>query len=136
MEAAERDLEFYRERLNKVSQKEAELEVKLEKVRNITETNEKTLKDLISEQEQLAAQLSTRDLNVEKIEMAIAHVERLQMQLEDHLSTERQTIEAFAAAGKVSDKVPLWERAAAVAITFSVLVATIASVRKYLNKRK
>lgn len=136
MDVAERDLAFYKQRLAEMTEKESQLEVKLGKMQTTTNENEKALQDLVIERDQLTAQLSTRDLSLEKIEMAAAHVERLWMQLEDNLSMERQAIDAYSAAGKVSDKVSFWERAAAVAITFSVLIASIASVRKYINKRK
>lgn len=135
IESAERDLEFFREKLAEISKRENDLINKLTEDKNTAEQNENTLKELQEQELQLKQQLAAPNLSIEKLENAAAHVERLCMQLEDNLSTERQAMEMYSSAGKVHNEPCFWERAAAIAITVSILVASIAAVRKYFKRK-
>lgn len=129
MSDAERD--YYQRKYESLCEKESELASKIAECQALSAKNQGILDELKREKARLMSILSSKQVNVNDIDIAAAHIERLWMQLEDHLSMESQFVRGLQVQKQESNGWSLLEKgiSAGVAVAAIVVGASVAKFR-------
>ena len=136
MSSEEQYLEFYQEKLESLSAQSAELTSRIEDCKRVCATNEQILRDLRSEKERLQAVIAAKQVNLDEVNQVGSHIERLWMQLHDHLSMERQFLEEVRASHRPAQASTFWETVTAATVTTAIVAISIISAKRCLRAHR
>ena len=125
------ELAYYKEKYESLCQKESELESKISRCKTLSAQNAEIIEELKREKSRLMSIQASKQVNINDIDFAAAHIERLWMQLEDHLSAESQFMRDLHMEREESRGWSPFEKTVVLAVTASAVVVCISAFRRY-----